>query len=174
MALISKRTTAGFTLAEVMVTVAIMSILALVGTKLVSSVYQTWRSTQVRTEVQRDARTILNLIQKSAKQASAASLTISTADPAEPPYSQLQFSTPAGTTYLFYQQGGNVNMSVTPPGGSTSSTVLAKNLLYMAFSYPDTGQTNLINVAMCFQETTYGTKEQNFFMTLEKMQIENP
>jgi len=165
---------AGFTLAEIMVTVAIVGILGLVGTNLVSSAYKAWRLSEARTEAQRDARTTLTLMQKFVKQASAASLAMDSLNASEPPYSRLQFSTPGGDVYQFYQQQGAVVMARTPVSGTATTTVLAKNLRYMAFSYANTNQPNLVNVATCFEVKTLSAQSKDFFMSLEKIEIENP
>jgi len=164
----------GFSFPEVLMTVLILSILAVAGTSLISNVFKMWRLTQARTEAQRDSRTVINLMSQFLKQASAQTVVVDRFKSSEPFYSRISFSTVTNDQYKFYQDQQTVKMQHTPSGGGTSTTLLASNLRYMAFSYPQSVKQNLVNAALCFEVKTYGGAAKNFYMTLQKFEIDNP
>jgi prepilin-type N-terminal cleavage/methylation domain-containing protein len=169
-----KRALRGFSIPEVLAAAAILGVLATVGTELISNTFKMWRLTQARAETQRDARTVINLLAEFLKQASSASVTLDQLNSSEPIYSRIKFTTAAGDTFTFYQQQKTVMMTKVPAAGTTATTLLARNVRSMSFSFPISTQKNLINVALCFEVGTMGSQVKDFYMTLQKMRIENP
>jgi prepilin-type N-terminal cleavage/methylation domain-containing protein len=164
----------GFTLTEVLLSASIISVLALVGTTMVRDVYKLWSLDEARLESQRDARNVLGLISPLLKSSSAASVLVTRLNSSEPLYSKIQFTTTAGDTYAFYQQAGTVKMNKVPASGTPSTTLVAKKLRTMQFSYPISTQQNLINAVICFEVPIYQGQVKDFYMTLQQMKIENP
>ena len=51
--------------------------------------------------------------------------------------------------------------------------ILAKKLRYLAFSFSSSIQDRLVNVAVCFETSTFGGGTKDFYMSLQKIHIQN-
>ena len=164
----------GVTLTELMIAVAIMGILvSIVGTFLVNGL-KFYRLTRAKGEIQRDARTNVDLINKSLRQGRASTITISRYDNTHPPCSKIEFTTIAGVRMRFYQYKNNFYM------GRYDSTVpmwrdnkLATNLRNIFFSYPRLDDDSIISVSVCFERATYEGASKALQLSVEKVRIMN-
>ncbi len=164
----------GFTLTEVMIATAVIGVLAMVGTSLVAQVYKAWRLSEARVLAQQNARTILNLVERRLRQASADTVVIDRHNVSDPPYSKITFTSQNGDTYEFRQNSDLAEMQRTlAGGGGTQSRQLSKNVRYLSFSYASSTNDRLVNVAICMEVPTYAGETKDFYMTLQKIQIQN-
>lgn len=162
----------GFSLTELMMVVALLGIVVSLGPNLLLRSFQFFRMHMARAAVQQKARTVLDLVNRNLRQASASSVTISNRSN-QPPYSWIQFSVDKGTgavvgNYGFYQEGKNLNYM---NDGSTST--IAENLRYMAFTYPKSDDDGIISVSMTFEEATYAGYTKALQLSIEKVRVMN-
>ena len=163
----------GTTLVELMITVAIIGVLFSVGPDLFKNTFKIWRLTEVQTEVQQDARVTLNLIESLLRQAKTSSVTLTRLDSSQPPYSKIQFTTPAGDTYYFYQSGTNLWIYHLSPTAVVHNRIIATNLRYIAFGYPVSTDEMLLSVSICYERSTYEKQTKDFYLSTQKIKVMN-
>jgi prepilin-type N-terminal cleavage/methylation domain-containing protein len=155
----------GFTLTEIMITVAILGIVMMVGPNLLLSITRFSRLSRARIETQRSARIALNQINQSLRQASSSSITVSQ-ETGQPPLSSVSFSTVDNRNMKFYQSGKNLYYVL---NGSTRT--LSDGLRYIAFSYPRTDDATIMSVSLTFEKDTYQGGSKALQMAIEKVRI---
>lgn len=160
-----------YTLLEMMLTVAILGIVASVAAPLMRQTTNFWRLTSARFAIQRDVRTSLELINRFTRQAQASTVVID-AVPGQPPFSRLSFSyvnqVGSSCTLSFYQGGNNLYMT---NGGRVR--LLSSNLAFIAFTYPRTDDTSIISVALTMQSPTYMGRKKALQLSIQKVRIMN-
>lgn len=167
------RSRSGYTLAEMMVAVAILGILALIAPPLMIGMQNFFLMTSARTETQRDARACLSEINRFLRQAQASTVVIDSAAN-QGPYSRITFSLLDGRTMSFSQLGDELIQTVTPAGGgATSSVALTRNLGYIAFTYPATDDVSIISVAITMSKNIQLGKSKVLELTVQKVRIMN-
>lgn len=162
----------GHTLPEMMVVVAILGILALVGPNLLVGIQNFFLMTSARNDVQRDARASLDTINRFLRQAQSSTVLIDT--PAnQGPYSRITFKVPDGRTIQFAQSGTNLIQTVWSTSGTTSVSVIAKDLGYIAFTYPRTDDPTIISVALTMSRNIQLGRQKVLELTIQKVRIMN-
>lgn len=161
------KSTRGYSLAEVLVTVAILSILASVAAPLLIQMTNFWRQTTARYEIQRDARASLDRIDRFLRQAQGGTVVLDQVS-GQPPYSRATFTSIQGQAISFYQTGGTLYMKL----GNNVST-LSQRLGYIAFTYPRTDDTSIISVALTMQSPTYRGGKKALQLSIQKVRIMN-
>lgn len=164
----------GTTLVELMVVVAILGVLFTVGPGLFNNAFKLWKNTEAKTETQRDARVTLGLIEGLLRQASNATVVLTRHNTSQPPYSKIQFSTPAGDTYYFYQSGTDLWIYHQSPTAVVHNRVIAKNLRYISFGYPVSVNETLLSVSLCFEKGTFAQETKNFYLSTQRIKVMNP
>ncbi|OGR53363.1 MAG: hypothetical protein A3I11_05945 [Elusimicrobia bacterium RIFCSPLOWO2_02_FULL_39_32] len=162
----------GFTVPELMITVAIVGIMIVVGATILLNLVRYWRVQVARANVQQNSRSALDLVNRTLRQASASTVLVSQRTN-QPPYSWITFSIDKGTgpalgDYGFYQEGKNLRYM---KDGST--TTIAENLRYLAFSYPRTDDSGIISVSLTFEEATYSGYTKALQLSIEKVRVMN-
>jgi prepilin-type N-terminal cleavage/methylation domain-containing protein len=165
------RSRAGYSLAEMMIAVAILGILALVGPPMMIGMQNFFLMTSARTETQRDARSCLSEINRFLRQAQASTVIIDSAA-SQGPYSRITFTLLDGRVMTFSQSGDKLVQSV-KTGGVTSSVTLTKNLSYIAFTYPATDDVSIISVALTMSKSIQLGKTKVLELTVQKVRIMN-
>lgn len=172
MALKLRRQTAarcgGMTLAEVLMAMAAIGIIALVIPQLLLGTYRFLRLSQTRLEVQRDSRSIMSIIETSVREASADTVTLTRHDAGEPPYSKIEFTNVDGETIRIYQSDGALYLEK----GAQRRT-LTGDLRFAAFAYAATTKDALLSAALCLEKTAYSGTDKNFFLSVQKMKVGN-
>ena len=131
----------GFTLIEIMLSVAIMTMVLLPTAFFISQSITYFRSQQMRTQLLSDALTCRNTVSRFMRLGSAKTLQISTdfANNA-PPNSHASFTRASdGTAYDFSWVDNTVVMNVTPPGLTTNASTIASKVIDLKFIVPDPG-----------------------------------
>ncbi|OGS12692.1 MAG: hypothetical protein A2234_03040 [Elusimicrobia bacterium RIFOXYA2_FULL_58_8] len=164
MALKRKR---GYTLVEVMMTVAIIGIVGGMAVPLLMNMTNFWRQTTARNAIQRDVRTSLDMINRFARQAKSSTVVIDAVS-GQPPCSRLTYTSIQGETVVFYQTGNKLYMSL---AGKT--TMLTENLAYVAFTFPRTDDITLLSVAITAQSATFRGGKKALQLSIQKVRIMN-
>jgi prepilin-type N-terminal cleavage/methylation domain-containing protein len=167
MALKSRR---GYTLTEVLLVVAIVGLVSSMAATLMVNMTNFWRQSSARTAIQQDVRVSLDIIDRFARQAQASTICIDQVA-GQPPFSRLSFTTIQGWNVSFYQNGKNLIMTNSEEGNNTS--VLSKNLAYIAFSFPHSDTTSLISVAMTTQAATYKGGRKALQLSIQNVRVMN-
>lgn len=162
----------GFTLIELMITVAIIGIIMSVGPTLLLNIFQFFRMQMARAKVQQNARITLDLINRNLRQATGTSVVISQRT-SQPPYSWITFTIDNGSgealgDYGFYQEGKYLRYM---KNGSTST--ISDNLKYLAFTYPRSDDDGIVSVSMTFEEATYSGYSKALQLSIEKVRVMN-
>ncbi|MFH1725282.1 MAG: prepilin-type N-terminal cleavage/methylation domain-containing protein [Elusimicrobiota bacterium] len=160
------RKTAGYTLTEMMAVMSIVGILSTVAPQLFIQVSRFFRQSQARTEIQRDSRTVFALLGRSLRQAQASTITVDHLW-AQPPFSRITFTKKDGAVMSFYQKGTELYQV---DGGTKS---IAKNLRYLAFTFPHTDDENLLSVALTLEKATYQGQTKALQLSIEPVRVRN-
>lgn len=147
--------------------VAILGVLAVAGSPLLVQITRFYRMNLARTEIQRDARTVLDLINRNLRQARAATVTVDKMS-GQPPYSRVSFESIKGPTITYWQSGGKLYQQV-----DDRQSLLSENLRYIAFTYQDTEEDNIIMVSLTMEKETYEGGTKALQLSVEKVRIMN-
>ncbi len=157
----------GYTLTEVLLTVAIIGIVASTGPTIMTQMTKFFQLNQARIAIQRDGRSALDIINRQLRQAKASSIVVSQR-PAQLPYSMISFTSIDGTSWKFYQEGKKLYTMQ-----NTSTKTLCENIRYIAFSYPKTNDDAIISVAITLEKQTYSAQTKALQLSVEKVRIMN-
>lgn len=156
---------------ELMVVVSIMGILILSAPKIFTKTYQFVQLFMARVEIQKNARGALANINRDLRQAQASSISIDSLG-GQPPHSRITFTkynSSGGTgTVSYYQQGNDLYQSA---GGT--GHLIARNLRYIAFTYPRTDDATIISISITFEKATFEGGTKALQMAVEKVRIMN-
>ncbi len=157
----------GYTLAEAMIVVAIVAVLAAVSAPLLIQMTNFWRQTSARTVIERDVRVSMDTMDRMLRQAQKSTIVIDQAA-GQPPWSRIAFTTISGRTVSFYQSNNRLYETL----GGTSS-ILSRNLGFIAFTFPRTDDTSIVSVAITTQAPTYRGGIKALQLSIQKVRIMN-
>ncbi len=157
----------GYSLTEMMLVVAIIGILSTVGARVMLQVNRYFLMTNTRTDLQREARSVMYIINRNLRQAQSSSIMIDTV-PGQPFYSRLTFTKIQGTTMTFYLSGMNLIQVV-----GTKNRILTKNIKHLAFTFPRSDDLSIVSVSVTLEKVLYQGRTQTLHMTSEKVRIMN-
>lgn len=161
-----KRNRAGFTLAEAMITVAILGIITSVSANLLIQTNRYFLLTRARNDLQRDSRTAMYVMTRELRQAQSNSIVIDRIS-GQPFFSRITFTKQQGTTVTF-EQSGNTLSQIT---SNKAPITLTKNLCYLSFSFPRSDDMTIVSVSMTLQELIYQGRWKALHMASEKVQV---
>lgn len=157
----------GYTLTEMLMVVAIIGILSTVGPTMMTQMQNFFMMTSARYEIQRDARTTLDTVNRYMRQAVATSVVMDT--PAgQGPFSRIRFRHVDGR-YMEFRQAGNKLIQVI----GTSESVVSTNLIYIAFTYPHTDDTSIISVSITMGKAIQLGRRKVLELTIQKIRVMN-
>jgi prepilin-type N-terminal cleavage/methylation domain-containing protein len=157
----------GYTLTEMMMVVAIVGILATVAPTMLIQMQNFFMMTSARYEIQRDARTTLDTVNRYMRQAVATTVVMDT--PAgQGPFSRIRFRHVDGRYMEFRQQGSKLIQVI----GSAES-VVSNNLIYIAFTYPHTDDTSIISVSITMGKNIQLGRRKVLELTIQKIRVMN-
>ncbi len=162
-----RRARRGFTLTELIMTVAILGILGGLGATLMTQMLNFWGQTTARNAIQRDVRAGLDMINRFVRQGRSSTFVIDRA-PGQPPASRISFTSVQGEPVSFYQEGNKLYMTI-----SGRVTLLSENLAYIAFTYPRTDDVTLISVAITAQALSFRGGKKVLQLSVQKVRIMN-
>ena len=163
----------GVTLVELMIVVGIISAVFTGFTVILIKGIQLFQLNKTKAEVERDVRTVIELVNRSLREAESSTVVIDSLDTSEPPYSRISFTDVNGAARAFYQQDKKLYMS-TPTGDN----ILMGNLRTVFFMYPDTAESEsdegmILTVSLCAEGDYWGTQKKVYHMNLEKIRLMN-
>jgi len=149
-----------------MMVIVILGIVFMLGPTLLRNITNYYYLHNAKIEIQRDARADLDLINRFIRQAVASSVIIDQGN-GQPPYSRIAFTTSQGQDMLFYQEGKTLYQV------AQSTTVISRNLRYIAFTYPRSDDPTIISVAMTMEKSTYEGGSKALELSIEKVRVMN-
>ncbi len=162
----------GYTLIELMIVVAIIGIVLLAAPNIFKGAFRFISLSFARGEIQKNARSTLSNINRDLRQAQASSVEIDEVS-GQPYHSRITFTKykSDGSTQeiRYYQQGKKLYLSVDGSG----SKMVADNLRYIAFTYPQTDDDSIISISVTFEKATYEGGTKALQMAVEKVRIMN-
>lgn len=159
----------GFTLTEAMMTVAIVGIVSVVVGNIFIYVTRFYRQATARSDIQRNARVSLDVMQRRISEAKGRTITIDRLNSSQPHYSRISFTSVEGPTISFYQEGTSLKQAV-----GSSTTTLAGDLRLMTISYPQSDNAKLLSLGLAFEKATFEGGSKSLQLSLEKVRIQNP
>jgi len=150
-----------------MISVAIIGILSTVGPPIFIQMQRFYIQNSARNDVQRDARQSLDIINRFVRQAVSMTIQIDQVS-GQPPYSRLSFTSIKGQTVSFWQSGTKLYMKL-----NNNTSVLAKNLRYIAFVFPRSDDITIINVSMTMEQKSYEGTTKALELSIEKVRVMN-
>lgn len=154
-----------------MIVVAILGIVAMVAAPVMRNLTNFWRQSGARSDIQRDVRVSLDMVNRFLRQAKSGTVQIDQKT-GQPPYSRLSMSTLDGKRITFWQEGFNLRMSVSS-GTATNTTNLSNRVGYLAFTYPRTDDISIISVAVTMQAPTYLGGKKTLQLSIQKVRVMN-
>lgn len=154
-------------MAEMLLTVAIIGVVAGVGAPLLTQMTNFWRQTTARNVIDQDVRASIDTINRFLRQAQSDTVVIDAAS-GQPPDSRITFTSIQGQTVSFYQSGNKLYMRL----GIVVST-LSSNMAYIAFTYPRTDDISIVSVAITAQASTFRGGKKALQLSIQKVRIMN-
>lgn len=158
---------AGYTLTELMMVVAIVGVLATVGSQILLQVNRFFIANRTRTELQGEARALMYVINRGLRQARATSVVVDRAG-GQPFFSRLTFTKVQGSTMTFYQNGTQLIQVV-----GNKSRVLSKNVKYLAFTLPRSDDLSIVSVSVTLEKGIHQGQTKALHMASEKVRVMN-
>jgi prepilin-type N-terminal cleavage/methylation domain-containing protein len=158
---------AGYSLTEMMIVVAIIGILASVGGRVMLQINRYFIMTTTRTDLQREARAMMYVINRNLQQAQSNTIRIDRAA-SQPFCTRLTFTKIQGTTMTFYQSGNSIVQLV-----GTKTRTLSKNVKYLAFTFPRSDDLSIVSVSVTLEKAIYQGRTKALHMASEKVRVMN-
>jgi len=153
-------------LMEAIIVIAILGVLASTMPRILVQIVRFYQLHEAKIEIQRDARTCLDLINRFLRQGVSSSVVVDQAA-GQPPYSRVTFTTVQGQGMRFYQSGTTLYQV------AESTTVISKNVQYIAFTYPRTDDPTIMSVALTMEKSTYEGGSKALELSIQKVRIMN-
>ena len=166
--MVTRARRAGYSLVEVMITVAILGIISSVGATMMLSANRFFMLTKTRNDLQKEARTALYVMTRELRQGTVASITIDRLSANQPFYSRITFAKIQGNTMVFEQSGHNLIQL-----DGTHKITLSTRVEYLAFTFPRSDQLSILGVSLTLQENTYQGQKKALHMASEQVQVMN-
>jgi len=157
----------GYTLIELMMVVAIVGAVAMVGPRLMVQLQNFYLLTSARGEIQRDARASIEVVNRFLRQARYRTIIIDSAT-GQGPYSRIRFEHIDGRTFQYRQEGNKLIQGV-----NGVESVLTRNLVYIAFTFPRSDYPRLVSVSMTMGKKTYLENIKELELTVQKIRVMN-
>ncbi|MFI5346913.1 MAG: PilW family protein [Elusimicrobiota bacterium] len=166
--MVRKRRTAGFSLLEMMIVVAILGIMSSVGASLLLQTNRYFIFTRTRLDLQREARAAMYVMTRELRQAQSNTIVMDRLSASQPFYSRIKFTKIQGATMTFQQSGNQLQMLI-----GNQKTILTKNLRYLAFTFPRSDDLTIVSVSVTLEEAIYQGQTKALHMASEKVQVMN-
>jgi prepilin-type N-terminal cleavage/methylation domain-containing protein len=155
----------GFSLIELMMVIAIIGLLAVIGPQIFTQTTKFFILSKTKLALQEEARATMYLMTREIRQAQSNTIIIDQVA-GQPYYSRIRFTKIQGTAVTITQNGSNISITE-----GTNTSILAKDLAYMAFSFPESDDMTIISVSMTLQQQIYGGALKALHMASEKIQV---
>jgi prepilin-type N-terminal cleavage/methylation domain-containing protein len=162
-----RRLPRGYSLVELMMVVAIVGSIAMIGPRLMIQLQNFYLLTTARGEIQRDARASIEVVNRFLRQARYRTIIIDSAA-GQGPYSRIRFTHIDGRTFQYRQEGSSLIQGV-----NGVESVLTRNLVYIAFTFPRSDYPRLVSVSMTMGKKTYLEQVKELELTVQKIRVMN-
>jgi prepilin-type N-terminal cleavage/methylation domain-containing protein len=156
----------GYTLVEAMIVVAILGMFVVMLPNLYKQTRRFFFLSSTKTELQRDARSVMILLTKRMRQARSTTITIDQ-DTSQPYYSRLSFYDVDGNYIRYYQSGKRLFYV------DVSTRTLTDDLRYLAFSLPRSDELGIVSVSFTLEKSIYEGQTKAIHMASERVRIMN-
>ena len=157
----------GYSLVELMMVVAIVGAIAMIGPRLMGQLQNFYLLTTARGDIQRDARASIEVVNRFLRQARYRTIIIDSAA-GQGPYSRIRFEHIDGRTFQYRQEGNKLIQGV-----NGVESVLTRNLVYIAFTFPRSDYPRLVSVSMTMGKKTYLENIKELELTVQKIRVMN-
>lgn len=157
----------GYSLIELMMVVAIVGTIAMIAPRLMIQLQNFYLLTTARGEIQRDARASIEVVNRFLRQAKYRSIIIDSVS-GQGPYSRIRFKHIDGRNFQYRQEGNKLIQGV-----DGVETVLTRNLIYIAFTFPRSDYPRLVSVSMTMGKKTYLEQIKELELTVQKIRVMN-
>ncbi|TBR20619.1 type II secretion system protein [bacterium] len=157
----------GYTLVELMMVVAIVGTISMIGPRLMVQMQNFYLLTSARGEIQRDARASIEVVNRFLRQAQYRTIIIDSVS-GQGPYSRIRFKHIDGRNFQYRQEGTKLIQAV-----DGVETVLTRNLVYIAFTFPRSDYPRLVSVSMTMGKKTYLEQIKELELTVQKIRVMN-
>lgn len=177
---------AGYTLVEIMMVLAILAIVSGIGAALLTQIQNYYLTVNAHNTIQHDDRVALDLMDRFLRQAQSSTICIDSPASATPCscmgglstnggyWSRICFTSVDGRKMRFYQNGSQLIMAIENSGGSAYYTATAsRNLYYLAFSFDNSNNTSIINVALSASQAVQLGRKDILEMSIQKVRVMN-
>lgn len=157
----------GYSLVELLMVVAIIGILSTVAPAMLTGMQNFFLMTSARYEIQRDARTTLDTVNRYMRQAVARTIEMDT--PAgQGPFSRIKFRHVDGR-YMEFRQSGSKLIQVI----GTTESIVSRNLIYIAFTFPHTDDISIVSVSITMGKSIQLGRRKVLELTIQKIRVMN-
>lgn len=162
----------GYTLVELLITVALMGIIFGLGTTIFIQMNRFTKINTTKLQLQREARLSLNTINRNLRQAVSTSIVIDRATN-QPYCSRLTFQRIDGQNYRFTQLNNKLRMESWSTTISTTTQVICNNVKYLAFVPPRLEDITMISVSVTLEMQIMEAQTKALHMASEKVMVMN-
>ncbi len=159
----------GYSVIEILVGMIILGLTATIAATFLESGFKFFKVTGAKTEIQRDARTTISLMNQCLREAKYSGVTIDRFDSIQPFYSRIYFETFDGKQIYYYQNGRSLYQIV----NGVTSILVKDNLKHLTFTYPDTSDPTIISISLCLEKATYAQQSKALQLSIEKVRLMN-
>lgn len=163
------RGSTGYTLIEMLMVVSIIGTVAGLGGTLMTQVNRFFIQAKARADLQKEERGIMYNLTRELRQARSSSILIDRA-PNQPYYSRITFTEQQGGTVTLYQSGRQLAQTW---GSPRKTTILTRDLAFLAFTFPRTDDMTILSVSMTLQTTAPGGKVKTLHAASRQIPIMN-
>ncbi|MDE2038898.1 MAG: prepilin-type N-terminal cleavage/methylation domain-containing protein [Elusimicrobia bacterium] len=157
----------GYTLTELMIVVAILGTIFTVAPMLLTQLQNFYLMTSARSDIERDARASLDLIDRFVRQAVDGTIIIDTPS-GEGPYSRIRFKLVDGRSVDFHQNGNQLVASI---DGNTS--IVSSNLVYIAFTFPRSDDPSIVSISLTMGKSIQLGRKKVLELTVQQVRVMN-
>lgn len=155
----------GVSLPEMAVTVAVLSLLALVVGPLFMHASRFYIMNRTRVELQQEARAALTIMTKNLRQAQAPSISIDRLA-GQPYYSRITFTKIDGSVIAYTQDGSRLVETV-----GARAKELTDDLRFLNFYFPRSDDMTIVSVSMTLEKGIFEKRTKALHVASEKVRV---
>lgn len=157
----------GYSLVELLMVVTILGVLSSVGPLLLTQLQNFFLMTTARNDIERDARSSLDTINRYLRQAVSGTIVIDTPT-SQGPYSRIRFKHVDGR-YMEFRQAGSNLIQV----NATTNSTISRNVVYIAFTFPQSDNPTIVSVSITMGKSIQLGRRKVLELTIQKVRVMN-
>jgi prepilin-type N-terminal cleavage/methylation domain-containing protein len=168
--MVKRRTKSGYTLIELMLSVAILGIISSLGAAILMQANRFFSQTTARADLQKEARGVMYIMTRELRQARSASIVVTRSSNAQPYCSQITFTKEQGGSVTFLQKGHQLQMTWGTP---VHTETMTKHLQFLAFTFPRTDDMTILSISMTLQTAIFQGRIKTLHTASQQVQVMN-